>query len=549
MKNFWIATLISATLFALVLFLMPRAAPVAAQRGEVRGPFRAPPVNPVSFDGDVRRLPRAPIAPREIPRARQAARALAPQIALRDPVRQSAPAISKWMTQPLVSFKGLDFPTWGMGWPPDTNGDVGPNHYIQAVNISLGIFSKTGASLALFTYDSFFAGAPGPCGVGNNNGDPIVLYDPIADRWIVTNFSWLDFYNGPYYECIAVSKTGDLVAGGWWLYSFLADTTYLHDYPKLGVWADGIYMSANMFDLPGDIPQGVKLWAFNRAELINGLPLNAIYFSIAPGYHTILPANLRGALPPPGTPEFLATITAPNNLHLWKFHTDWITPSNSTLTGPTTLTTANFVMPCNAAFTIGCVPQLGGESVDGLGDRLMMQLQYRNRGGVESLWANHTVAENSAVGYPTGIRWYEIREPNGAPTIYQQGTFQPDSNYRWMGSLAVDRFGNLALGYSVSSASMYPAIRYTGRTVNDPLGVLTQGEWSLIEGTGSQSGGFARWGDYSAMTVDPVDDCTFWYTNQYFEATGRNWQTRIGAFQFGNCDRRLILFPILKDYP
>jgi len=206
-------------------------------------------------------------------------------------------------------------------------------------------------------------------------------------------------------------------------------------------------------------------------------------------------------------------------------------------------------MPCDAANILTCVPQQGGEAVDALGDRLMMQLQYRNIGGVESLWANHTVADSRAVGHPTGIRWYEIRNPNGTPSVYQWSTFQPDTNYRWMGSLAVDRQGNMALGYSVSSASMYPAIRYTGRLSTDSLGQLPQGEITLIAGTGSQSGGHNRWGDYIAMTVDPVDDCTFWYTNQYYATTGNNWQTRIGSFKFSSCITYWYYFPFVSKAP
>ncbi len=267
----------------------------------------------------------------------------------------------------------------------------------------------------------------------------------------------------------------------------------------------------------------------------NGLALRHPYFDIVSTYFNLLPGNLRGStLPPAAEPEFFGSIDQPSTFHIWKFHVDWTTPANSTFTGPTDLTVANFAMPCNAAAIQACVPQLGvtsGNYLDGLGDRLMMQLQYRNFSGTESLWANHSVAANANQGTPTGVRWYEIRDPNGSPFVYQQGTYQPDSNYRWMGSLAVDKYDDMALGYSVSSTAMNPAIRYTGRWQSDPLNTLPFGEGALIQGAGSQLGNGNRWGDYSAMTIDPTDDCTFWYTNMYYSTNGGAWRTRIGSFQ------------------
>jgi hypothetical protein len=179
------------------------------------------------------------------------------------------------------------------------------------------------------------------------------------------------------------------------------------------------------------------------------------------------------------------------------------------------------------------VPQLGSsETLDTLGDRLMTWLQYRNINGVQSLWVSRTVVAGSS----TGVRWMEVRNMSATPSVYQQGTYAPDSNYRWMPSLAVDKAGNMAIGYSVSSSSMYPAIRYAGRLVTDTLGTLGQTETTLIAGTGAQNyNNYQRWGDYSSMSVDPVDDCTFWYTTEYYETTGGNWQTRIGSFQYPSC--------------
>ena len=239
---------------------------------------------------------------------------------------------------------------------------------------------------------------------------------------------------------------------------------------------------------------------------------------------------MRGAEPPAGSPNYFVALGS-NLLRLWKFHVDWANPGNSTFAGPTNISVASFSSP-------GDIPQPSpGEMVDSLGDRLMFQLQYRNFGAHESLWVNHTVVS----GGVTGVRWYELRSPGSSPFIYQQSTYQPDSSYRWMGSVAVDGQGNMAVGYSVSSNTLKPSIRYAGRLVTDPLGSLPQGENSIIEGTGVQLSGSGRWGDYSAMTIDPVDDCTFWYTQEYYEVnSNRNWQTRIGSFKFPGCGQPKI---------
>lgn len=540
-----------ALLIVLGLTVFQRAPLAAAPnfQSNVTGPFTAS-ARVASFDGDVRRLPapraRAPLEPREAARPHRQSRAPAAPETIAPRASSNQPALAPKnprTVSPIQNFDGLDIYAGG-GWvPPDPNGDVGPNHYVQAVNTSLGIFSKTGASLASFSFDTLFADAFAPCDETNyRRGDPIVLYDAISDRWIAADFA-KPGSAGPFYECIAISKTSDPVIGGWWLYTVNVGGTltpgvyWFNDYPKLAIWADGIYMSADMYDTFDNF-QTVRVFVFNRDDLISGAIPRNVYFDVGGSYYHLLPSNLRGALPPSGTPNFFAAITEPNTFHLWKFQvTNWGTfPPTAIFTGPTNLAVNNFVMPCYAASIFYCVPQLGTtQRVDGLGDRLMMQLQYRNFGGAESLWVNHTVADGAPVGYPTGVRWYEIRNPNGAPMIYQQGTFQPDSLYRWMGSLAVDQLGNMALGYSVSSAAMYPAIRYAGRWATDPLGKLCVGETSLIEGTGSQTGAYGyRWGDYSAMTIDPTDDLTFWYTNEYFSTTGAVWRTRIGSFKLGN---------------
>jgi hypothetical protein len=223
-----------------------------------------------------------------------------------------------------------------------------------------------------------------------------------------------------------------------------------------------------------------------------------------------------------------------NSLNLWKFHVDWSNSANTTLTGPTNIPVAAFTRACNGG---ACITQPStGQRLDSLGDRLMYRLAYRNLGDHESLVVNHSVSvgKNKHNSH-AGVRWYEVRNPGGTPVVYQQATFSPDSAHRWMGSIAMDKQGNIALGYSVSSTSIFPSIRYTGRLAGDPLNTM-QAENSIQAGGGSQLSGLDRWGDYSAMTVDPVDNCTFWYTTEYLKSSGAfNWSTRIASFKFPGC--------------
>ena len=483
----------------------------------------------VSFDKDLRDLPQT--GPKDKKPAREMGTPpnLGPNGNGIDSVLQTDAVLAAPAPAPTTSFAGLDLATYGAGWPPDTHGDVGPTHYIQAVNTSIGIFDKaTGARLAAFTFNNFFVanGGSGACAT-LNYGDPFVLYDQVSGRWIITDFAWLNTTSGPYYECIAVSKSADPVSGGWWLYTLTADTASLNDYPKLGIWSDGIYMSANMFKR-GRTYAGAKLWALNRDDLISGAALRTVAFQLGNSYFSLLPANFKGTTPPANTPEyFMSDYGSNTNVKLWKFKVNWTTPSSSTLTGPTSIPVASFTRPSSNS-----VPQLGStEKLDTLGDRLLTWLQYRNIGGTESLWVSRSVVSGSSYG----IRWMEVRGMSGTPTVYQQGTYAPDATYRWMPSLAVNKFGDMAVGYSASSSSMYPAIRYAGRLSTDALGTLGQTEQTMIAGTGAQSGGYNRWGDYASMSVDPVDDCTFWFTTEYYAATGNNWQTRIGSFKFPNC--------------
>jgi hypothetical protein len=521
--------------------LEPTPAPPAA-RVELRGPVVSKAVSPA----DNRRLPAAPLAAVRgkqeveafpalpLPPAAQASRA-----GTADPVRQAHPGI---MAMPAleVNFEGQGIDDGGGYAPPDTDGQVGKSHYVQMVNVTTAVYDKSGNLL----YGPFLPGDLWPVGdpCHENHGDPVALYDQQADRWLLTQFS----VNGPFYQCIAVSKgpTPTNLPADWYVYTFLVSETKMNDYPKLGVWPDGYYMSANQF-IGGWDWGGVGVWVFEREKMILGQPATFQYFDLGDtnsNYSGLLPSQWMGATPPPaGAPNYFTSVDQDWNagtddiLHLWEFHVDWDTPANTTFTLAADLVVAPFEWNLCADERGACIDQPGTTNkLEGLNDRLMMHLAYRNFGDHQALVVNHTVNADGA--NHAGIRWYEIRSPGAGAVIYQQSTYQPDTSHRWMGSLAMDRAGNLALGYSVSDAtSTYPSIRYAGRLAGDPLNQLSQGESSMVVGGGAQTSP-ERWGDYSAMSVDPVDDCTFWYTQEYIQANGGwNWHTRIAAFRYANC--------------
>lgn len=410
--------------------------------------------------------------------------------------------------------------------PPDTNGSVGATQYVQIVNISFAIFDKAtgGVLYGPASVNTLWRGFGGGC-ESNNDGDPVVLYDKAAKRWVVSQFSVSTL---PYLQCVAISDTSD-ATGSWHRYAFSYGNTQFPDYPKLGVWPDAYYITFNIFN-NGITFAGAKLCAYDRASMLAGAAATQQCFQLSSSYGGILPADLDGAnSPPAGSPNYLLNFGS-GKLNLWKFHVDWANPSNTQLTGPTAISVAAFSAACSGG---SCIPQAGtSQKLDSLGDRLMYRLAYRNFGDHEALVVNHSV--NTGIGN-TGVRWYELRNPGTAPVVYQQGTYAPDSNYRWMGSIAMDQMGNTLMGYSVSSSTMHPAIRYAGRAPADPPGTLGS-ESSIIEGGGSQTANLSRWGDYSSMAIDPVDDCTFWFTSEYLQANGTfNWSTRIASFKFPSC--------------
>ena len=412
--------------------------------------------------------------------------------------------------------------------PPDTNGDVGPNHYVQIVNTDFAIFNKSGTAVFGPTpINTLWSGFGGGC-QSNNDGDPVVIYDPIADRWVISQFSVSTL---PYLQCVAVSKTGD-PTGAYYRYSFpSAIPADFPDYPKMSVWPDAYYETFNMF-AGGVTFSGGEVCAYERAKMLVGLGATQQCFNVGTNYGGLLASDLDGAqLPPAGSPNYVLALGLSNNdLAFWKFHVDWANPAKTTLTGPAAITVAAYNALCGGGT---CVSQSGTtQKLDSLADRLMFRLSYRNFGTHESLLVNHSVA----VGAGGGVRWYEIRTPGTTPTVFQQGTYAPDSSFRWMGSMAMDQSGNIALGFSTSSSSLHPQIRYTGRLAGDPAGQMTQGEGTIASGAGSQNGGLTRWGDYSMMAVDPADDCTFWYTTEDIPANGSfNWVTRIASFKLPGC--------------
>ncbi len=443
---------------------------------------------------------------------------------LEDPIRQ-------FTTIPLTPTVGLSFEGLGQGQygftitgaPPDTEGSVGATQYVQWVNTSFAVFNKsTGALVAGPTAgNTLWSGFGGGCQT-NNDGDPIVLYDKLANRWVMSQFS---VSTTPYLQCIAVSTTSD-ATGTWNRYSF--QYSNFDDYPKMGVWSDGYYETFNMFQ-GGTTFVGSDACAYNRTAMLAGQSATQICFQQSSSVGGLLPSDIDGTTAPPAGSANYMVYYGTNSLNLFKFHVDFVTPSNSTFTGPTVISVAAFNALCGGGT---CVPQPGTtNTVDSLADRLMYRLAYRNFGTHESLTVNHSVAVSGG----GGVRWYEVQNPSGTPTVAQQGTYAPDSTYRWMGSVAMDKSGDLAVGYSKSSSSVYPSVAFAGRVPTDPAGTL-EAETNVVSGTGSETAGLTRWGDYSAMTVDPTDDCTFWYTQEYIKTNGTfNWSTRIVNFKFPTC--------------
>jgi hypothetical protein len=475
----------------------------------------------------------------------------------------------------LANFEGLsnqdNFNIFGGRVnPPDPVGDVGPNHYVEMTNLTFAIYDKLG-NLLLGPVDTgtLWQGFVIP-DCTDPSGDPVVLYDQFSDRWLLSQFTTrgLDDPSLPFYNCVAVSATSD-PTGPYYRYAFKTQAdpeapsggSFFPDYPKYGVWKDSYIMTTRDFGLVTGY--GISVYALEKNKMINGqAKARAVQFfldsSVVP-LETIgdglLPADVDGKTKPKndapapivGTQDdgagYGATFDA---LNIWELRVQWNAAATASLVGPTQLPVAPFdsVFPC-APTSRDCLPQPGitnrAQYLDILSyrQRPTYRLAYRNFGAYESFVTNQAVEASPGVA---GVRWYEVRRTNGAYSVNQQGTYAPgDGVHRWMGSAAMDWQGNMALGYSVvNGTNVFPGVRYTGRLAGDPLGQMTQGEGTIINGTGVQRTTNSRWGDYTSLNVDPVDDCTFWYVNEYYSADGQasstaGWQTRIGSFKLPGC--------------
>ncbi len=455
-----------------------------------------------------------------------------------DPVLQNQYGdVSTLALTPIQNFEAIN--NISGVYPPDTQGDVSSDFYVQNVNLSFAIYYKNGTlAYGPALLASIWEGIPNPW-YATSNGDPVVFYDQAADRWVITQFSLPN--NTQYAMLIAVSRTND-PTGSWYRYVYQYGNM-MPDYPKFGVWPDGYYMSANQF-LSGSTYSGTCATAFERNKMLTGDPTaQMIYFNVSSSgyFRAMLPSDWDGTTPPvAGEPNYFVYFdnwtSSPNcYLKVWQFHANWDVPSSSTFSEVYSLQTAPFTAPVCSAYRGQCIPQPGTTvKLESLSDRLMYRLQYRNFGDHRSMVTNHTVDVDGT--NHAGIRWYELRNTGSGWTIYQQGTYAPDASHRWVGSIAMNGNGDMALGYSLSnSTTIYPSIRYTGRYASDPLGVMTIAEQGIINGSGYQSGSAARWGDYSMMSVDPTDDLTFWFTTEYIQNTGgAPWQTRVASFLFSN---------------
>ncbi len=508
------------------------------------------PVTPYVADVDLRDLPPAPewrpgMPIREVPRRTfRPPDTVPPEPAPRwDPLvdlqMAATPSWSEAFTTPSRNFTGFSYQ--GVN-PSDPVGDVGPNHYIHSSNSGgssvIRVYDKsepTPVQLASTTM-SAIAGGTGSCGSGR--GDPVVIHDQFADRWLLTEFA-----SSGNSLCVYVSQTPDPISGGWFVYQF--NMPSFPDYHKWGVWRDAYGMAAN--------ESAPSAYAFDRTAMLAGQPATYQRFT-APGlsgfgFETMTPADTDGPLlPPAGSPipfirhidnEAHSGYAGPGDyIQLWFLDVDWATPANTTFTAAPTIQVSEFDSSLCGLTSFYCIGKPGvaqgsTSSLDPLREPVMFRLAYRNFGGHQAMVGN--LATDIDGNNLAGIRWFELRGSGSAWGLHQEGTYAlGDGVNRWMGSIAMDGAGNMALGYSVSnSTSVYPGIRYAGRLAGDPPGTMPQGEASILEA--SANNGSNRWGDYSSMNVDPLDDCTFWFANKFGGPSSGQWSTRVASFRFDAC--------------
>ncbi len=465
------------------------------------------------------------------------------------PISLAAPSVGVNVLGVGIGFLGYSVPDA----PTDVNLAVGDTQVVQWVNVSYAVFDKTtGAVLSgahAILGNTLWSGFAGACAT-HNSGDIIVQWDKMAHRWVLHQ----PVFSSPFKACFAVSTTTDAL-GTYYRYEFPQPGGF-PDYPKVGVWIDGYYQSNNMFNAAGTAYLGAQPCAYNRAKMLVGDPSaeqicildNSLGTLFDDGF---LPADIDSqlSLPPVGTPEiFLGSIdnfASETRLYEYTMAVNWTTLT-ATLTGingatPIATGLPAFVGLCNFGSS-ACVPQLGTTSkLDSLGDRLMYRLAYRNSGNARNRYNSFLVSHAIANGATGAERWYELRSTMAAPTalsVYQGGTYAPDATYRFMGSLAMDKMGNIALAYSRSSATLFPDIYFAARAPGDPLGSLGA-EIAIVDqtvATGSQRSTQNRWGDYTSMAIDN-DGCTMWYTNQYYTVPNVTfgWSTRVASLKFAGC--------------
>jgi len=468
-----------------------------------------------------------------------------------DTAVQSSPPVFE-IPSPSVSFDTLG--NQGTSTPPDPVGDIGPNHYVTMSNLHFVVQNRTGTVLfGPVPNNTLWSGFGGECQT-QNAGDPIILYDQFADRWLLTQFTGnAEPGTGNFYNCIAVSQTPDPM-GPWFRWQ-VSNGTLFPDYPKYGVGEEAYFISTRDF---GGGYEGVGAYALNRAQLIAGNPSPTIisfFMDRSPPYLVgdgLLPMDIDGSNFPPldsphyyfGTMDDGGPYGAPQDAVLvYAFDVDFGMPANSTfeLVSILPMSPYDTIFPCTGAQGRNCIPQPGtavGLDHQGYRQRPLHRAAYRNFGTHEAIVTNQSVEADTGI---SGVRWWEVRVvDNSGPILYQEGTFAPgieDGVHRWFGSAAMDSAGDIALGYSAGNSAVFPSIRYSGRLAPDPLGTMPQGEGEIVSGAGSQLSTFSRWGDYNSMNVDSTDDCTFWYLNEYYTATSTTaWTLRVGAFAFDECD-------------
>ena len=472
-----------------------------------------------------------------------------------DPLRQSEPRLSDALAltpPPLLTFEGLsdDDNATVVGFrvvPPDTNGAAGPNHYVQWINLIYAVYNKTTGAIVPgggpFAGNSIWASFGGPC-EDNNDGDPIVLYDHLADRWLLSQFSINEGI-----QCVAVSTTGDPL-GSYFRWAFVVSPGQNNDYPKFGLMPDAYYLSLR--DFPSNDGDFASAVAFDRTAMVAGNPSPTFVKFGLPCLANdcpdgIQPPHLEGPPPAAGTAgvftrfwddEWEGGLKGSDGVRLWTFTPNFTTPAASTFV-ESFISGASFDSRMCGAYQVKCINQPGGgERLDPFDELQMYRAQFRHFAGHDSLVINTTV--DSTGRNVAGIRWAELRNTGTGWTIHQESTYAPDDGeHRWMGSAAMDQDGNIALGYSVSSRRTFPSIRYTSRLAGDTLGTMPGGEVVLVAGSDVQARSFSRWGDYSAMSVDPVDGCMFWYTQEYQANDDArkdfDFKTRIGKFKLTGC--------------